>query len=35
VEVLELEEQLGLRLKGTRMPLPTLIIERARKPLED
>jgi uncharacterized protein (TIGR03435 family) len=31
----ELEAQLGLRLKGTSMRLPTLIIERARKPRED
>jgi uncharacterized protein (TIGR03435 family) len=31
----ELEVQLGLTLEPTSMPLPTLIIERARKPVED
>jgi len=30
-----LETQLGVKLKTTRMPLPTLIIERAKKPQED
>jgi uncharacterized protein (TIGR03435 family) len=31
----ELEAQLGLRLKGTSVPLPTLIIESAKKPKDD
>jgi uncharacterized protein (TIGR03435 family) len=31
----ELETQLGLRLRLTRMPLPTLIIERASRPKEN
>ena len=33
--LVELEAQLGLRVQRTRMPLPTLIIERAKKPQED
>jgi uncharacterized protein (TIGR03435 family) len=31
----ELDKQLGLRLQKTTLPLPTLIIERARRPRED
>jgi uncharacterized protein (TIGR03435 family) len=31
----EIEAQLGLRLQGTSVPLPTLIIERAKKPKDD
>lgn len=31
----EFESQLGLQMKGTSMPLPALILEKARKPKED
>jgi uncharacterized protein (TIGR03435 family) len=30
-----LEAQLGVKLKTTRMPLPTLVIDKASKPKED
>jgi uncharacterized protein (TIGR03435 family) len=35
VTLAEFEARLGLRLKGTSVALPTLIIERAEKPQED